>query len=453
MIKEFECDGIWWLPDKPDGVPGTLRFTSDKGAILELNGSLRGLEKLKEPEEIILGSSNDGKEITLYKCFEDTFSSFDVKYVFIGAHFQKPEDIKFKNASVRYLHLEEWANPLDEKINEKERIIKYRLEPFQADINDELKISINFRSEYHYSRVERCIKHKATEIGIETFKAKSFEYYRKIIRHLRNFLSLGIGGPTYPLTITGSTEVNKEKKVKVFYKVPQDIIGYTPLPRDMLFTFEDISKEFEHVMRRWFEKMGEPAYNLYCMTLYNPSMDFEDEFLTLTKAIEAFHRSISDRKDRYEPEKYKKLRDKLEDVIKKENISANLRNRLIHHLEYGNQFSLRKRLKQIFDIFKERSINIEDRFIKDKYKNKDEFIDKAVNTRNYLTHYDKSIKKDKRETTGKGFYHLIQKLKICLETCFLIEELGFEPEKVEESIFRRWESIRRQWLPFSYPTF
>ena len=120
MSEKFEFKGIWWLPDKPEEqISGTLRFVAAEGAVLELIGSFKDLQdmnKILEPE-IILGISSNGKNITLYKCFETKStisfpgfqtSSFYGNVVFVGVHFQKAEEIKFNNLSIHYLHLDEW---------------------------------------------------------------------------------------------------------------------------------------------------------------------------------------------------------------------------------------------------------------------------------------------------------------------------------------------------------
>jgi len=37
MLKPFEYEGIWWLPDKPEEqIEGTLRFDPSNGVNLEL---------------------------------------------------------------------------------------------------------------------------------------------------------------------------------------------------------------------------------------------------------------------------------------------------------------------------------------------------------------------------------------------------------------------------------
>ena len=313
MIEKFEYTGIWWLPDNPEKqISGTLRFTIGEGAVLDLIGSFKdnkGLNKMLEPE-IILGSSSDGKNVTLHKCFETErrvsspgfqTSSFYTNLVFIGTHFQKSEDIKFKSISVHYLHLDEWANISGFDIQhppDREVVIKYKLpEPVKATINDDYKIYIVIQVKYPTLSVvqkETNIKQK-TYIKIEASEEKSFEGYMKVMYHIQNFLSLGVTEPVHPLNIEGTTEVNKTvtedrtthyPHVEIFYKLTYiSTVSKTLLPFDMLFTFRDISVRFESFLKNWFEKaeLLEPVYDLYFGTLYNPRMYLQHRFLSLVQ--------------------------------------------------------------------------------------------------------------------------------------------------------------------------
>jgi len=235
MIKEFEYMGTWWLPNKSEKqVLGILKFTPDEGAILNLVGSFKDIKNIAETLEpdIILGVSSDGEHITLYKCHETmstfsipglhTSSSFYIDMVFKGAHFQKPEDIKFKNIFIRFSHLDEWVDicGFDVKYLPGEQSLIIRdnlLEPFQTDISEGLKISINLQAERQlpsFVQKEVHIKQRV-DIQIKTSEGKSFEDYQKIIYHIQNFLSLAVMEPVYPLSIVGITET-KRKMVKEF---------------------------------------------------------------------------------------------------------------------------------------------------------------------------------------------------------------------------------------------
>ena len=66
---------------------------------------------------IILGVTADGKKVTLYRCHQSTAnlgggfsaSSFRANYVFVGHHFESPDDIRLDFVSCSYTLLAEWA--------------------------------------------------------------------------------------------------------------------------------------------------------------------------------------------------------------------------------------------------------------------------------------------------------------------------------------------------------
>ena len=452
MIEEFEYKGIWWLPHKPkEQISGTLKFTPDEGAVLDLIGSFKditGMNKMLEPE-IILGISSDGKNITLHKCFETksnlsfpglSTSSFYAKIAFAGAHFQKPEDVKFKSLSVHYLYLDEWVNvsgfDIQHLFDEKEVVIRYKLpEPIQAAIDD-YKILLDVRATgptHSIVQKEASIKQR-TYIRVEPSGEKSFDEYLDIMVHIQNFLSLGVMSPVYPLVVEGITEVNKEMinnkaynpPVKIYYRL-SDIpkAPETLLPFNMLFTFKDISDRFEVFLKNWFEKKDllEPVYDLHFGTLYNPRMYLEHRFLSLIQAIESFHQRIHGG-EYLSVKEYKPVYDALVRTIPdwvKKDFKASLESKL----KYGNEFSLRKRLKEIFVKYQE----VLNKFI----ENRDAFIEKVVNTRNYQTHHDEDLRKC--AASGMELYDVSQKLKTLLEIC-LLTELGFSSEEIK-ALFSR----------------
>jgi hypothetical protein len=446
VIEDFEYKGMWWLPAEPEKqVPGTLRFTPNEGATLDLIGSFRDMTQMGTTldPEIILGFS--GKRITLHKCLEIgaqwgglAQTSFHAKTVFVGAHFQKPEHIKFKALQVHYLYLDEWVNisgfDIEYSSDKHDVVIKYKVpEPIRVAVGDDYRISIWIQSIYpgiSMVQKEARIKQK-THIVIEPSEEKSFDEYWNIMYRIRNFLSLGVMERVYPLEIKGETEVNKQMiegseayypLVEIFYQSP-DIprAPKTIYPYEMLFTFESISDRFESFLRNWFERMEllEPVYNLYFATLYNPRIYLEHKFLSLTQIVEPFHQHVygggylSD-------EDYKETYDALVNVIP-DWIEKDFRESLKTKLKYGNEFSLRKRLRDICNEYWE----ILSKFI----DNKDAFIDWVVDTRNYLVHHDEDLKE--RTASPRDLFRLNQKLRLIVEIC-LLTELGFTLEEVKE---------------------
>lgn len=446
MDRKFKWVGYWWLPGSDKKLHGTLRFTSEKEAILEVDGSFVNISQALQGEmlnpDIILGFSRDGKKITLCRCFQknfqmsfpgSAFSSFLVEKVFIGDHFQKVEDIKFKKLSVRYSYLDEWVGisgfNIDEKV--KEVVVKYRIpDPIQVDISRDCRVMISFRREGPtWGRVLReiCIRERA-EIDVEFSRERTFDECLKVIGCIQRFLSLGIGEPVRPLYVIGQTKKQMEEKIprtEIFYR---DIVKVSKRsdPQRMLFTFNDIKDNFEFLLKRWFEKEKSlrDIYDLYFAELYNPHLYIENSFLNFVQALETYHRRVYRGKDKYiDDDEYNEVREKLIGAIP-ENVDKDLKNRLKDYLEFGNEFSLRRRLNDLFDKYQK----ILKSFIEE---NKKDFIQKVVVTRNYYVHYDE---KNKRNIArGKTLYQLTEKLKIWLITCIL-SELGFTQEKIKKML-------------------
>jgi len=450
LIEKFEYKGVWWLPSKPGKkVSGTLGFTPNEGAILDLIGSFKDIKDINQilNPDIILGVSSNGKNITLYKCFETRSSlslpglltsSFYASVVFVGVHFEKTEDIKFESLSIHCSYLDDWVNisgfNIQHLSDKKELLIKYKWpESIQVSVNDDLKISIVVHADLPTISVvqkEACIKQK-TFIRIEPSKAKSLEEYWSIMYHIQNFLSFGVTEPVHPLAIEGITEAHKivigkgktyHPPISIFYKLPDISYVSKPLmPFDMLFTFKDVSERFEVLLRNWFEKaeMLKPVYDLYFGTLYNPRMYLQHKFLSLVQAIESYHRRTMRNYELPEDEHQKRITEILDSV------PSNYRKWLEWKFKYSNEPPLRQRLEDILEVCSE----VLDEFIDDKSL----FVDKTVDTRNYLTHYDPELKE--RSAEGEELHRLTQKLKRLLEIC-LLKELGFNSDDIESLISR-----------------
>jgi len=376
-----------------------------------------------------------GKEITLYKCFMRKLicgssgserQLFDADVTFVGTHFQKPGDIKFRSLSIHYSYLDEWVNisGFDIRTNKGETVIKYKKpEPIQAIINDDCKVSIDFEiahSPIDIVQKEASVKQK-TCVKIETSEQKSFEEHREIMRNIQSFLSLGVTEAVYPLAIKG---IERHPPVKIYYGLSNIPKAFKTLyPFDMLFTFGDISDRFEVFLRNWFEKADllQPIYDLHSGILYNPHMYLTQAFLSMVQAIESYHRRAMRNYELPEEEHEKRIEEILSTV------PENHKGWLKSKLAYSNEPSLRERLNEVFD----KHLEIANKCM----ENKRAFIQKVVDTRNYLTHYGSRLKA--RAATGEELFHITQKLRILLQIC-LLTELGFSLEEIKGFFFRNY---------------
>jgi hypothetical protein len=200
MMQRFEYDGIWWLPDKSDlKVSGTLTFSPDEGATLDLIGSFRDqldFKKLSQPD-IILGISANGKRITLNRCIETSSSAsypvgfqtsrFLAQMIFVGAHFQRLADIKFRNISIHYAHLDAWTNISGfnfDILPDKTMNVKYKMpDAIKASINENYSVEINFQvtgPAFHAGKQEINIQQK-TYIIIESKEERLFDEFSRVM--------------------------------------------------------------------------------------------------------------------------------------------------------------------------------------------------------------------------------------------------------------------------------
>ena len=357
-------------------------------------------------------------------------SSFIANVVFSGHHFEKEEDIIFDSLSLSYSHLEEWARitgfqskiETDSNHHFMKQEVSYNFpEKIEVKLNN-LNISFDYYFTQDGDQIREFNLKQTMFIKIEPDKQIHFnEYQSNSCYHIQNFLSLAISKPVHPLIVKGKTKASKSESLNgevlyndifIFYTMRDLFVSSKKLrPDDMLFSFSDISDNFEKCLKNWFTKSEvlRPVYDLYFGTLYNSQMYLQHEFLSIIQAIESYHRRIHNGKYLSDID-YEKIYDTLVEAISKE-VDKDLKESLKQKLKYHNEFSLRKRLKEIL---KKCGVVVN---LSNQYPT--EFVEDVVNTRNFLTHYDKSI--EFKVKSGADLYQLVQKLKFILEICFLIE--------------------------------
>ena len=280
MIEEFECSGIWWLPDRDEKQePGILKFSQITGAELHLITTFKDIKNIfkSSNHEIILGNTSKGK-ITLYRCFETHTSlkshgfastKYQAMVIFIGAHFLKPEDIKFRRIKVDFQYLYQWVGLsgiiIDNKKGEGMFIGYKQIEPIKMMINDEYGIEIDISAKYSAeTKIGKIVGiEENANIIFESSMEKPFIEYNEIINHFCNFLSFALNERIYPLVIDGNSELNKQKyegieiyqPINIIYKITDiEKRDDAAFPSRMYFSFSDIIARYEIIITNWFSK-------------------------------------------------------------------------------------------------------------------------------------------------------------------------------------------------------
>lgn len=443
MSDEIQYQGMWHLPTAPKKqVSGTLSYMEGKRLKLELFGELTTMAESMQvgSVDVIHGITADGRPVTLLDSIEYTrtesfggfpCSTFSPHFAFVGKHFDSENDVRFDELYVQYRNLEEWANISGFKFDfsqlPREQIIKYsHLEPVVLAKLPSCNISLTFTWKgpainlvQKQARIEQT-----TFICIRCDNRLFFEEFSDRLREVGRLLALAITEPSPPINVRGLIRVNHSKPQIV--EVLTDWVGgelpaRSMLPSQMLFTYSDAQEQTQKMFENWFSKAGRfgPTCNLYFSTLYNPRGYVEDKFYDLVRAVEIYHRRTKNNEELPENQHDRRIQNILSAV--REHDVAWLKAKL----EYSNEPSLRKRLK---NLIAEYSYILND-LITDEKK----FVNKVTNTRNYLTHYDPKLKRNTAE--GKDLIVLSLRLRLLLETIFL-DELGFDRKKIEVWIRR-----------------
>ncbi len=447
LIKPFEIQGYWWLPEKADRkIPGTVKFSGTK-IILELLGTFIELQEFQSISKIdvILGVSINGKELTLHKCTPGKFNlnvpgisetTFHAINLFVGVHFQNSDEIKFKSMLVEYSEVDEWLGlsgfdaDITKLISEKEfQLTHKRIPEIEFQISDNvqvvmgfgLTIDTNIIGQKKYSLIQY------SQIELDFNPESSVDESFSILHDIQNFFTLATLASVHTIRITAKSEKNKKitqqkteyPEIEVFKSHRDPIeINDSQARQFMLFSYKDIHENIENIFKKWFEnkKTLQPIYNLYFELIYNKHLATETKFLILAQAVESYHRRVSD-ETQTDTESYNS---KLTEIL--DAIPETYREWLSGQLTYSNELTLRQRLKKLLEEFP---------FVLDEQSLKqNKFIQYVIDHRNYLTHYDKNTT---LEIDYNAMFYVSQRLAVLLESA-LLKELGFSIEKIRELV-------------------
>src|SRR5659263_128045 len=284
-----------------------------------------------------------------------------------------------------------------------------------------------------------CFENRSSFAGLFTssfyvnviFKGHHFEKEEDIIfnnlsinySHLEEWTKIS-GFIIYPDT----DESHRTKNVDVFYTYPQKVeakLENLNISLDYDFSLNMKGIEEYHLKQITFIKM-EPDKPIHYNEFQNNICCHIQNFLSLAmgKAIYSYHRGVYDGKYVSEDE-YAKIYERLINAIP-DLSNKDLKESLKKRMQYGNEFSLRKRLKEI--------IKKCNSFTNSLIPNETEFIEDIVNTRNFLTHYDKKGE-NQAKVTYKEMDNLVKKMKCLIKICFLIE-MEISKERIETLVRR-----------------
>lgn len=463
MTKKYE--GYWWFPCNPDKkVTGILTINQREGIELKTVGSLLPRnaifgDKIEElDQEILLGQAIDGSFITLIgtNCihynsssstspFDLSTSTHTASLAIVGKrHFISKSEVVFNSAEVRFSPLDEWLytsgfNSEDE-YDTGGRLTNFSLEYEHPEV---LEFSIDsieaeFKTDYKFNRNYENLQYLHLQyksfFRLTPVEPQAFNWYSNKFDSLKKFLTIMTGFPVSTCEIVGygseffidsDSDTKAKEEFQIYVKVSNTFLDSTGKnPNELLINLPLLGADLSTVLNAWFQKseiLG-PAVILYVATLSIDLGYSEFRLLNYAQGLEALHRRVFAGKyvsdDIYEP-----IANVIVESIPKE-IDKDHRNSLKARIKYGNEFSQRKRIKFLLD---DVWTDCLDEFIEDK----NTFVDKAINTRNYLIHFDPSSASN--AVFGAEIFYTAERLKILLVTHILIQ-LDIPRENVYRAI-------------------
>lgn len=443
--------GYFWLPENKDiKIPGILSISDGGRAELEIIGSFGEKNGFNYDEmyddmylKRIIGLVEDNELIILNKCCyiqkyislneNITKSKISSDQVFAGLESIDNEDITFNTFSFSVDCLDEWVNEKAFKVNRDYKnktisIIYNNPNKKTLVLENGMKLDLNFS--YSTPKIPIITEAKITQRTFFTLNSEepcNIDLFISLAHKISHLISFAVGETVSIKNVSARKYKENDESLqyypqetKIFYRSTT----YTNnIPKclawDMLFNFNTIKDNTEEVFNKWinaYENLS-PTLFLYFSTKNNSINKIESKFLALAQALETYHRRLSDEKLMAD-DIYESLLSEIINSCPKEH-----KNWLYGRLKYGNEITLSKRLKKIIEPFKEYFGNNEQR---------QKLIKKIVDTRNFLTHYDKSLI-DKSANSGRELYILYYKMEIILQLNFL-QMIGFTSEDIKNIV-------------------
>ena len=449
--EEIEKSGYFWLPSNPDKkIPGKFKI-SDGGKIeLEVLGlfddstdAINNINQGKINLDRIVGHVEEYGYVTFDNCFYTKTSPFGrlfntvyksllrVNQAFLGVTYDNNERVIFNKFRFSVEGIDEWVDITGIKVEtEFQNLISTITfeEPKEIELtlDNEMKLLIIFSYSLPISpkTMEAKISQKVY-FELVTEEDKPLDDFIGIARKLTTFLSFAID-KNVNLELISASSHSIYHEVEHGEKFPVKIFVYYPsqpfteeFPKidknQMLFRYTQISEHAERIINDWLNAYEQitPALNLYFSTKIGAQRFVDGKFLALAQSLETYHRRTSDEK-LMDENQYKELVQTIVDQC-----PDKCKKWLSGRLNYGNELNLSLRIQDIISPFEE---------LLGKKKERQKLIRKIVDTRNYLTHYDKSLE-SVVSTKGKDLHMLCLKMEVIFQLQ-LLKILGFTKDEI-----------------------
>lgn len=451
IAEPINKSGYFWLHISPDSkLPGTLVITDGGNIELEVVGLFdSSVENMfnNSPEhnefKRIVGHVEEYGLVTLEDCFYKTRnisfngiskSRLHVNRAFVGVAYDEDEDILYDAFKFSIEGIDDWVAisgiKVDYQFDKRTASINY-LPPEEISLNlsNGMKLLVTFSWTLPSSNntSEAKIAQK-TYLKLVSEQVRPVDEFISAAHKITNLLGFAIDKTVCLDHITATSsgitrDIGEGKTIPVPISLYYPSLPYTDIAakiewHKMLFRFPQIREDAQRIINNWFDayEVIEPALNLYFSTKTGGHRFLDSKFLSLAQGLETYHRRTSDEKVMDEIA-FKEL---VEHLIKQ--CPDEHKTWLSNRVAYGNEVGLSRRIKSIIEPFKN---------IIGSSKVRGKLVRTVVATRNYLTHYDKSLESDAAK--GKDLVEITLKLEAIYQL-HLLQVLGFTQEEIQSII-------------------
>jgi hypothetical protein len=453
--ERVEYVGEWWIPDeKGEPWSGRLVFDPQLGLDLEVASTGPELAFPWDPSDIpvIHGFTVDGARVTLTHCVQSRtkahlpggyVASYSASRAFIGAHFASPGTIALDRLRFRLSDVGEWLGVSGFK-SIRRATTGFA---FEYEVPDDVelaavppfKITVAFEASRTSGpeRARTLLELQAAQrewIALAADTPIAFDELNEVARQIRNFFCFVVRDRVDFLEMRASVELSdsdyeegepetRRQEVVILYR-PNAVIEPRKRPassRDMLFTFPDSKPGDASPQSRWLAQrdlLG-PVYDLFLVSLFQPRIFLELQFLSLSQAIESLH---SRKFPHYEVPKAEH-RQRVREIVAA--APAKYKKWVNEKLDGANRATFRQSLRELLATLPDD--------LRTALGDAEAFGKKVHVTRNFLTHWNPDLELEAAK--GTDLMRMTMALKVILEALLLLE-LGFDGDQVGALINR-----------------
>jgi ApeA N-terminal domain 1 len=447
--KEFTVRGRWWLPGSAnESIPGQLSFSND-AIRLELDGkfNVKELQSASAPftcrfrTGLIAGETIDGDFCLLLNVFSLSVGwnacELAANRLLISDEPLDEVEPHLEGILVSLTYLEDWAHiSLIDTSRGDPGNYKIVVPTDRRELLD-LKGIVGFQSLKLWAGVTTQLKpgeaHCTTRCHFEAHfsPAITLSEALEFVGHLSNLLSLLVGDAVYARKVRPILKrQGTEPCVADFFAPSREAPTRVRRAPEMPIPLSQLTETERGIFVRWFGQAEtlRPVYGLLLSSIQSHRQYPETVLLNLIQAIESLHRRIYGGHIA-SPSDYEQVRSALTNAIPP-GTDPHLKEKLVGLLEFGNEPSLKSRLRELCSTLQPRTI--EAVFgVSDLPR----YLQLLADLRNYFTHYNDALKPRVKAIVENPIelYNLNQRVR-AFATLLLLKHLGLEENKLSTGL-------------------